>query len=53
MCQMAKFPWHLFKIPWLFPDLEKILFFSDISLMRGNPEQLKTKTKIWDKGLKL
>ena len=25
--QMAKIPWHFFKIPWQFPDLEKILFF--------------------------
>ena len=27
--QMAKIPWHFFKIPWQFPDLEKILFFPD------------------------
>ena len=35
---MAKIPWHFFKIPWQFPDLEKILFFPDFSLTRGNPE---------------
>ena len=35
--QMAKIPWHFFKIPWQFPDLEKILFFPDFSLTRGNP----------------
>ena len=34
---MAKIPWHFFKIPWQFPDLEKILFFPDFSLTRGNP----------------
>ena len=27
-----------FKIPWQFPDLEKILIFSDFSLMCGNPK---------------
>ena len=32
---MAKIPWHFFKIPWQFPDLEKILFFPDFSLTRG------------------
>ena len=37
---MAKIPWHFFKIPWLFPDLEKILFFPDISLTCGNPALL-------------
>ena len=37
--QMAKIPWHFFKIPWQFPDLEKILFFPDFSLTRGNPEE--------------
>ena len=36
--QMAKIPWHFFKIPWQFPDLEKILFFPDFSPTRGNPE---------------
>ena len=35
--EMAKIPWHFFKIPWQFPDLEKILFFPDFSLTRGNP----------------
>ena len=35
--QMAKIPWHFFKIPWQFPDLEKILFFPDFSLTRDNP----------------
>ena len=35
--QMVKIPWHFFKIPWQFPDLEKILFFPDFSLTRGNP----------------
>ena len=34
---MAKIPWHFFKIPWQFPDLEKNLFFPDFSLTRGNP----------------
>ena len=34
---MAKIPWHFFKIPWQFPDLEKFLFFPDFSLTRGNP----------------
>ena len=33
MGQIAKIPWHFLKIPWIFPDLEKILF----SLTRGNP----------------
>ena len=37
MGQMAKFPRHFFKIPWLFPDLEKILFFPNIPLTCGNP----------------
>ena len=37
MGQMAKIPWYFFKIPWLFPDLEKILFFPDISPARSNP----------------
>ena len=32
--------WHFFKIPWQFPDLEKILFFPDFSLTRGNPDNL-------------
>ena len=36
MGQMAKIPWHFFKIPD-FPNLEKILFFPDISPTRGNP----------------
>ena len=26
MDQKAKIPWHFFKIPWLFPDQEKIFF---------------------------
>ena len=34
---MDKIPWHFFKIPWQFPDMEKILFFPDFSLTRGNP----------------
>ena len=33
MGQMTKIPWLFFKIPWLFHDLEKILFFPDISLL--------------------
>ena len=41
---MAKIPWHFFKIPWQFPDLEKILFFPDFSLTRGNPEE----DEIWN-----
>ena len=38
MGEMGKIPWHFFKIPRLFPDLEKFLFFPDISLTRGNPD---------------
>ena len=38
---MVKIPWHFFKIPWQFPDLEKILFFPDFSLTRGNPVEEK------------
>ena len=40
---MAKIPWHFFKIPWQFPDLEKFLFFPDFSLTRGNPDYSRTK----------
>ena len=41
---MAKIPWHFFKIPWQFPDLEKILFFPDFSLTRGNPVHTNFRT---------
>ena len=44
---MAKIPWHFFKIPWQFPDLEKILFFPDFSLTRGNPERQFIAELIW------
>ena len=46
MGQMAKIPRHFFKIPWLFPNLEKILFFPDISLTRGNPVDDSAKSRL-------
>ena len=39
MGQMGKIPWHFLKIRWLFPDLEAILFFHDISLTCGKLRQ--------------
>ena len=46
MGQMAKIPWLFSKLSDIFskfpdfPDLEKILFFPDISLTRGNSVNL-------------
>ena len=40
LVKLPKFPDIFFKIPWQFPDLEKILFFPDFSLTRGNPDNL-------------